>query len=80
MALLMFYSFRNLGDIFSNGSTGEKINNKRVLWGKNEKTTFLEPGFQILQNIDDQLTMSTEVKRARDPVALKNTCKHKTAS
>ena len=29
-------------------------------------------GFTILQNIDDCLTMSKEVTRARDPVSLSN--------
>ena len=32
---------------------------------------FWKQGFKILQNIDDRMTLSSQVKRARDPVTLK---------
>ena len=48
-----------------------KINNERLLWSKKEKTVFWKQGFQILQNIDDRMTLSSQVKRACDPVTLK---------
>ena len=32
---------------------------------------FLIEGFDILQHIDDRLTLSSQVRRARDPVTLR---------
>lgn len=53
------------------GSYWEKLNNERPLWSKGNETVFWKQGSQILQNIDDRMTLSGQVKRARDPVSLK---------
>ena len=41
-----------------------------MMWIKGFQILFSIRGFQILQNIDDCQTLSSQVKRARDPVTL----------
>ena len=42
---------------------------------KKENTVFFSRDFDILQNIDDRLTLSSQMKRARDPVTLQKPLK-----
>ena len=70
-ALLMFYLYCKKEDMMMNGSYCEKFNNEQLLWSKKEETVFWKQGFQMLQNIDDRMTLSSQVKRARNPVTLK---------
>ena len=41
-------------------------------FGIKTETVFSKQGFKILQNIDNRMALSSQVKRARDPVTLKN--------
>jgi len=81
MALLMFYPFRNLEDLKPNGSYWETFNRERETWigQKNTNspiaTKFWPKGFEILQNMQDRLTLEKQVKRARDPITKLTTCK-----
>ena len=57
--------------MLENGSYWQSSNSKICLW-KNSQSDFWVSGFTILQNIDDRLTTSKAVIRARDPVGLSN--------
>jgi len=82
MSLLMFYPFRSLGELKLNGSYWDKFNKERKLWilqkdtnsSTSITTTFWPKGFEILQNMQDRLTMEKQVKRARDPITKLTTC------
>ena len=50
--------------------TGKNLTMSDSCGVKNE-TVFWKQGFKILQNIDDRMTLSSQVKRARDPITLK---------
>ena len=52
---------------------GKKSTMNKKNWSKDEETVFWKPGFQILQNIDDQLTLSSGVRQVCDQVTLKKT-------
>ena len=84
MALLMFYPFRHLNDLKKKGSYWKKFHRELKIWKINRKrskkstkrkhTKFWERGFQILQNMQDTLTMEKKVKRARDPITMTTQC------
>ena len=48
-----------------------KNDNEQLLWSKKQETVLWKQSFQIFQIIDDRMTLSSQVKRARDPVSLK---------
>ncbi len=70
MALLMFYPFRCLTDLRIEGSYWEKISEQLQKHLQHEKTIFWKKGFDILQNINDRMTLEKELKRAKDPIFL----------
>ena len=80
MALLMFYPFRHIDELKLNGSYWEKFNKERETWigQKNTNspitTEFWPKGFEILQNIQDRMTLDKKIKRARDPTTKITTC------
>ena len=69
-ALLMFHPYREKEDIMMNGSYW-KNDNEQLLWSKEEETVFLKQGSQTLHNIDNRMTLRSQVKRVCDPVSLK---------
>ena len=81
MALLMFYPFRDLEELKPNGSYWETFNKERETWigQKNTNspiaTKFWPKGFEILQNMQNRLTLEKQVKRARDLITKLTTCK-----
>ena len=66
----MFYPYQKKENILLNGSYCKNFNYERLLWSKKE-TVFWKQGFKILQNIDDRMTLSSQVRRLPDPVTLK---------
>jgi len=44
------------------------------LYRHEEKTTFWKKGFQILQNIQDRMTLDQNMKRAKDFITNHTTC------
>ena len=74
MALLMFYPFRTLKDLRSNGSYWTTFWNELSLHREGKECSFWPKGFEILQNIQDRLTVEKHMKRAKDPVLLTTTC------
>ena len=68
IALLVFYPHRELCDLKMGGSYwtlfASELNNHR---DKNN-TSFWKQGFEILQNIEDRMTMDKSSKRATDRV------------
>jgi len=45
-----------------------------------QPTKFWTKGFEILQNIQDRLTLEKGLKRARDPIALVTKCENNTTT
>jgi hypothetical protein len=70
MALLMFYPFRSLADLRIEGSYWKKISQQLQSHLEHETTIFWHKGFDILQNINDRMTLEKELKRAKDPIFL----------
>ena len=62
MALLMFYPFRSLADLRIEGSYLKKITQQLQSHLEHEKTIFWHKGFDILQNINDRMTLEKELK------------------
>ncbi len=48
----------------------EKISQQLQSHLEHEKTIFLHKGFNILQNIDDRITLEKEIKQAKDLIFL----------
>ena len=67
MALLMFYPFRCLADLRIEGNYWKKFYQQLQNHLKHKKTIFWHKGFDILQNINDRMTLEKELKRAKDP-------------
>ena len=70
IALLMFCPCREKEDLmiedsYWKNSTAKGLNEKK------KKTVFLTEGFDVLQHINDRLTLSSQARRARDPVTLR---------
>ena len=62
MAPLMFYLFRSLADLRIEGSYWEKISQQLQSHLEHVKTIFWHKGFDILQNINDRMTLEKELK------------------
>ena len=73
MALLMFHPFRELEDLKNNGSYWKTFSKQLKNYIEGNGTTFWRKGFEILQNIQDRLTMDKHLQRARDPISLVTT-------
>jgi hypothetical protein len=70
MALLMFYPFGCLDDLRIEESYWKKIYQQLQNHLKHKKKIFWHKGFDILQNINDRMTLEKELKRAKDPIIL----------
>ncbi len=72
----MFYPFRTLEELKLEGSYWKLFHRELDLYQKDEtaKLTFWERGFQILQNIQDRMTLEKKMKRANDPIAENTRC------
>ncbi len=69
MALIMFYPFRELSDLTCiGGSYWKKFNQELTSHHNKEDIKFWKKGFEILQNIQDRLTLQKHLKRPRDPI------------
>jgi hypothetical protein len=67
MALLMFYLFRSLADLSIEGSYWKKSQElQRHL--EHKDTIFWHKGFDIVQNMNDRMTLEKELKWAKDPI------------
>jgi hypothetical protein len=75
MALLMFYPFRCLTDLKIEGSYWKKFSEQLHSHFEHKKTIFWHKGFDILQNINDRMTLEKELKQAKDPIFLTTTNK-----
>jgi len=76
MALMMFFPFRELDDLITNGSYWTTFDRERRGHFNGRKTRFWAEGFEILQNIEDRLSMEkSNSDRTRDPVQLKSILK-----
>ena len=53
----MFYPFRKLEDLKTNGSYWNTFSNQLKKYIEQNGTKFWKKGFEILQNIQDRLTM-----------------------
>ncbi len=69
MALMMFYPLRELSDLTCIGESYWKTFNQELTSHHNkEHTKFWKKGFEILQNIQDRLTLQKHLKCPRDPI------------
>jgi len=77
VALMMFYPFRTLDDLLTNGSYWTTFDRERKGYFSGTKTVFWAEGFKILQNIEDRMSiqLSKSRVRARDPVQLRSVVK-----
>ena len=90
MALIMFYPFRTVDDLKTDGSYWKQFQEQLDLHTENvhlkqkkrekNKFSFWEKGFEILQNIQDRFTLERKLKRARDPINLQTTCRQREGS
>ena len=76
MALMMFYPFRTLEELKLAGSYWKLFERELKLYQNDEtpKLTFWERGFEILQNIQDRMTLEKKMKRVNDPITEKTIC------
>jgi len=70
IALMMFFPFRQLNDLKTNGSYWILFHKELKKHINKEDTVFWKKGFEILQNIQDRSTLEKHVKRARDPISI----------
>ena len=69
MALIMFYPFCGLSDLTCIGESYWKTFHQELTSHCSKKVTkFWKKGFEILQNIQDRLTLQKHLKRPRDPI------------
>ncbi len=66
----MFYPFRCMADLRIEGSYWKTFYQQLQSHLKQEKTIFWHKGFDILQNINDRMTLERELKQAKDPIFL----------
>ncbi len=66
----MFYPFRQLNDLKTDGSYWKLFRKELKKHINNEDTVFWKKGFEILQNIQERSTLEKHVKRARDPISI----------
>jgi hypothetical protein len=67
MALLMFYPFRSLADLTIEGSYWKKISQELPKLLEHKDTIFWHKRFDILQNINDRMSLEKELKWAKNP-------------
>jgi hypothetical protein len=72
MALLMFYPFQQLTDLTCLGRYRKKFHQELTSHHNKKDTKFWKKRYQILQNIQDRLTLKKHVRRPRDPISLKS--------
>jgi len=70
IALVMFFPFRQLNDLKTDGSYWILFHKELKKHINKEDTVFWKKGFEILQNIQDRSTLEKHVKRARDPISI----------
>ncbi len=69
MALIMFYPFLELSDLTCIGESYWRTFHQELTSHHSKKVTkFWKKGFEILQNIQDRLTLQKHLKRPRDPI------------
>jgi hypothetical protein len=68
MALLMFYPFRSLAGLTIEGSYWEFFSQELQRYLEHKDTISWHKGFDILQNINDRMTLEKELKWAKDPI------------
>ncbi len=71
VTLLMFYLFQQLTDLTCLGSYWKKFHQELSSHHNIKDTKFWKKGFQILQNIQDRLTLQKHVRHPRDPISMK---------
>ncbi len=65
----MFYPFRELSDLTCiGGSYWKRFIQELTSHHNKEDTKFWKKGFEILQNIQDRLTLQKHLKCPRDPI------------
>ena len=74
IALFMFYPLRCLADIKLNESYWKLFFRELQLKQQGDKTIFWDRGFDILQNIQDRLTVDRNLRQARDPLTKITEC------
>jgi hypothetical protein len=74
VALMMFYPFRKLDDLLTNGSYWTTFDRERRGHFNGTKTVFWAEGFKILQHIEDRMSIQQNKNRVRtrDPVQLRS--------
>jgi hypothetical protein len=73
-ALLLFYPYRSLSDLVINGSYWTKFMVELRKKRRNIYSKFFDRGWEILQNIDDRLTMQKHGKRPKDEIDRVTVC------
>jgi len=69
MALIMFYPFRELSDLTCIGESYWRTFHQELKSHHSKKVTkFRKKGFEILQNIQDRLTLQKHLKHPRYPI------------
>ena len=69
MALIMFYPFRELSDLNCIGESYWRTFHQELTSHHSKNVTkFWKKGFEILQNIQDRLTLQKHLKHPRDPI------------
>ena len=74
-ALLMFYPYRKLGDLKKCGSYWKCFSGELTRYKRDKRTKFWTKGFEIMQNIQDRMTLDTNMKRATDFIINVTTCR-----
>ena len=80
IALLMFYPYRKIKHLQKKGSYWKCFMREYRKHHNGQPTKFWTKGFEILQNIQDRLTLEKGLKRARDPIALVTKCENNTTT
>jgi hypothetical protein len=70
MALLIFYPFRSLANLTIEGSYWKQYSQELQRHLKYDDTIFWHKRFDILQNINDRMTLEKELKGAKDSIFL----------
>ena len=73
-ALLQFYPYRNVDDLMCKGSYWKRFMCELTKKRRGIRTKFWDQGFEILQNVDDRLTMQRNGKRPTDEVDKDTVC------
>jgi hypothetical protein len=73
-ALLQFYPYRNAGDLLQEGSYWKLFKQELTKKRNGTTTKFWDKGFEILQNVNDRLTIQRAGKRPLDEVDRTTKC------